>query len=370
MSTVYLEHRDAHHVLGARSPAEVEASLQRAAEAINDCEALIFTAGAGMGVDSGLPDFRGSTGLFKDRELAMTYEEMSNDKWFGEDPAFAWGTNYTQLMMYRKTEPHAGYGILLKWANSLGKPYFAWTSNIDGMFEKAGFPAELVTTCHGDLHHLQCTVDRRRCKGLADDGADEVWSASIIPDGLDEQIDPNALRFKDAAILEQSFFKCPRCERLARPNVWFCSDRNYNASRFGIERRDKYNKWLQDLQERKARVVVIECGGGLAIPSVRIESEDAVEGCGEGSLLVRINPADNKVPAGRGVGIPLGSLAGLQRLDAVLEQIRSGSMLPAAASAPAAKAKASRRPSPGARRPSPGSRKPSPAPRKPSTAAS
>ena len=27
-----------------------------------------------MGVDSGLPDFRGSTGLFKDREVAMTYE--------------------------------------------------------------------------------------------------------------------------------------------------------------------------------------------------------------------------------------------------------------------------------------------------------
>ena len=51
-----------------------------------------------MGVDSGLPDFRGSTGLFKDRELAMSYEalqrhatflflqEMSDDKWFAEDP--------------------------------------------------------------------------------------------------------------------------------------------------------------------------------------------------------------------------------------------------------------------------------------------
>ena len=60
-----------------------------------------------MGVDSGLPDFRGSTGLFKDKELAMSYEElalsgndgpwffvgmlqilqeMSDDKWFSEDP--------------------------------------------------------------------------------------------------------------------------------------------------------------------------------------------------------------------------------------------------------------------------------------------
>lgn len=36
-----------------------------------------------------------------------------------------------------------------------------WTSNIDGMFEKVGFPPELIYACHGDLHHLQCTKDRR-----------------------------------------------------------------------------------------------------------------------------------------------------------------------------------------------------------------
>ena len=64
-----------------------------------------------MGVDSGLPDFRGSTGLFKDKELAMSYEEMSDDKWFTEDPLFAWGVNYTQLQMYRRCRPHAGYEV-------------------------------------------------------------------------------------------------------------------------------------------------------------------------------------------------------------------------------------------------------------------
>ena len=37
---------------------------------------VLSLAGAGMGVDSGLPDFRGSTGLFKDKELAMSYEEQ------------------------------------------------------------------------------------------------------------------------------------------------------------------------------------------------------------------------------------------------------------------------------------------------------
>ena len=34
--------------------------LRAAAELIADADALIIAAGAGMGVDSGLPDFRGS----------------------------------------------------------------------------------------------------------------------------------------------------------------------------------------------------------------------------------------------------------------------------------------------------------------------
>ena len=38
---------------------------RRAAEAIRGAEALVFGAGAGMGVDSGLPDFRGPEGFWR-----------------------------------------------------------------------------------------------------------------------------------------------------------------------------------------------------------------------------------------------------------------------------------------------------------------
>lgn len=348
MSTVYLEHRDAHHVAGASSPSEVESALKRAAEAISKCDALIFTAGAGMGVDSGLPDFRGSTGLFKDRSVAMSYEEMSDDKWFSEDPLFAWGINYTQLSMYRSCVPHSGYDVLLKWARNLGKPYHVWTSNIDGMFEKVGFPPELIYACHGDLHHLQCTKDRRTCKGLEPDGSDEVWSADVIPKNLDEEVDEGALRFRSAESLERSCFLCSRCGRLARPNVWFCHDKNYNVSRASIERGNGFNKWLAELQDRQAAVVVIECGGGLAIPSVRVQGEDAVEGSGKGSLLVRLNPVHCKVPAERGVGIPLGSMEGLLRLDAEVERLRGRKekVSPARKASPAPARKVSPAPKP------------------------
>ena len=40
-------------------------AIQSAAEAICSADALLIGAGAGMGVDSGLPDFRGDEGFWK-----------------------------------------------------------------------------------------------------------------------------------------------------------------------------------------------------------------------------------------------------------------------------------------------------------------
>lgn len=289
--------------------------MARAAAAVDACDALLFTAGAGMGVDSGLPSFRGTTGLWKDKDLAMTYEDMSDDKWFREDPAFAWGVNYTQLDMYRSTVPHDGFAVLLRWATELGKPYYVFTSNIDGQFQLAGFPDDRVVTCHGDLLHLQCT--EWDCRGKKE--ADDAWPADCIPPGLKEEIDAGSLRFRDTEQLEADWFRCPKCRKLARPNVWFCSDRNYRPRPSSIRKHAVFNRWLEAIQEEGRRLVVIECGGGLDIPSVRVESEDAVEGAGEGSVLIRLNPENCRVPADRGLGLPLGARAGLQRIAAALE---------------------------------------------------
>jgi NAD-dependent SIR2 family protein deacetylase len=42
-----------------------ERSIRRAARLIAEADALLITAGAGMGVDSGLPDFRGREGFWR-----------------------------------------------------------------------------------------------------------------------------------------------------------------------------------------------------------------------------------------------------------------------------------------------------------------
>ena len=142
--------------------------IERAAKAIKDAKTIIITAGAGIGVDSGLPDFRGPEGLWKAypplKKLGLTLPEMSTPRWFIEDPHFAWGFFGHRLQLYRSTKPHKGFQILKSWADSKSNGYFVFTSNVDGHFQKAGFPEERVVECHGSINHMQCV-----------DGSGDIW---------------------------------------------------------------------------------------------------------------------------------------------------------------------------------------------------
>jgi hypothetical protein len=64
------------------------------AKAIRNADALLVTAGAGIGVDSGLPDFRGNEGFWqaypplKDRGIG--FQSMANPMWFESESELAW----------------------------------------------------------------------------------------------------------------------------------------------------------------------------------------------------------------------------------------------------------------------------------------
>ena len=56
---------------------------------IHDAKHLIFTAGAGMGVDSGLPDFRGNNGFWKAYPMLKEkggFAHMANPEHFAHNP--------------------------------------------------------------------------------------------------------------------------------------------------------------------------------------------------------------------------------------------------------------------------------------------
>ena len=92
---------------------EVESACLQAAALIRDADALMITAGAGMGVDSGLPDFRGNEGFWNAyppfRERNLSFVDLANPTWFESDPRQAWGFYGHRQLLYRETQPHHGF---------------------------------------------------------------------------------------------------------------------------------------------------------------------------------------------------------------------------------------------------------------------
>src|SRR5262245_199088 len=82
-------------------------AIVRAAGEIADADALLVTAGAGMGVDSGLPDFRSAGGFWRTYprlgQLGISFEQMAQPSWFRDDPAMAWAFYGHRQALYRRT---------------------------------------------------------------------------------------------------------------------------------------------------------------------------------------------------------------------------------------------------------------------------
>jgi len=174
-----------------------------------ECKGLVILAGAGMGVDSGLPDFRGPEGFWKAypplKAKGLTFPEVSTPLWFENDPEFAWGFFGHRLNLYRRTEPHAGFAQLLRAANEKPYGYFVVTSNVDGHFQKAGFDPERVCEVHGSINRMQCTS-----------GCSKIWDTNFQID-----IDEITLRAK------HPLPTCRRCKSLARPNILMFNDYSF-----------------------------------------------------------------------------------------------------------------------------------------------
>ena len=273
--------------------------LHAAARAIQSADALVIAAGAGMGVDSGLPDFRGNEGFWKAypvvARLGLSFAEIANPVWFENDPELAWAFYGHRLNLYRHTTPHAGFQLLRKWAATKSAGYFVFTSNVDGHFQKAGIAPERIEECHGSIHHFQCL---RGC-------THSIWDATDEKVVVDENI------FRAV----QPLPRCPHCGGMARPNIMMFGDFSWLGDRSQAQQK-RFAQWLQQLREKSARLAVIEIGAGTAIPTVRHTSERLVERFG--GTLIRLNPREPKVPPGH-YGFATGALQGIQLLEAAMK---------------------------------------------------
>lgn len=265
-----------------------------AAAAIRTAKAMIVTAGAGMGVDSGLPDFRGDQGFWNAypmyASLGINFVNAANPANFEGDPAFGWGFYGHRTNLYRDTQPHRGFQMLQDWADAYGQDSFVVTSNVDGQFQKAGYREDQVLEVHGSIHHLQCLTPC--CNAIWDNN-------ETIPVDL-------------ATMQAQHIPQCRHCSRPARPNILMFGDYSWLAGRTrGQEMR--FDSFLD--QHHHEPVVVIEMGAGSAIPTIRFMSERL--GQRHGARVVRINPREAQISGGH-ISLPCGALEGLEGIATML----------------------------------------------------
>ncbi|MCX2953128.1 SIR2 family NAD-dependent protein deacylase [Lentzea sp. NEAU-D7] len=259
----------------------MDEAYDRAAELITGADAVLVCAGAGMGVDSGLPDFRGTEGFWRAyppyERLGLKFEEIADPVHFADDPALAWGFYGHRLALYRATVPHGGFAVLRSWGARV------FTSNVDGQFQKAGFAD--VAEVHGSIHHAQCVEP---C-------TDEIWECSF-----DVDVDPATMRATG------ELPSCPFCGGLARPNILMFGDWGWVPHR-SQRQLDELTAWRRN----QRGLVVIEIGAGTAVPTVRRQAELASAANG---ALIRINVREPEIRHGRGVSLPVGALEALTAL--------------------------------------------------------
>ncbi|OON62533.1 NAD-dependent deacetylase [Massilia sp. KIM] len=268
-------------------PSTTEDAIRRAAGLLNGADGLLVAAGAGMGVDSGLPDFRGDGGFWRAYPAlgrrGLSFHKIACPDTFDSDPALAWGFYGHRLALYRATRPHAGFAILRALAARMAHGAFVFTSNVDGQFQQAGFADERVAECHGSIHHLQCS---RPC-------GEAIWPAGDFA----PEVDAAACRLLSAPP------HCPRCGALARPNILMFNDGAWIAHRTEAQL-GRLAAWRRAV----ARPAVIELGAGTDIPSVRRYAQS------QGLPLIRINPREPAVA--QGVGLAMGARAALEKIAA------------------------------------------------------
>ena len=276
------------------------ATIERAAHLISGASALLVCAGAGMSADSGLPTFRNGGGLWtmttKVGTRDVSFDEIAQPKWFHHRPEVAWGFYGWRAHQYAKAEPHVGYQILRRWSLKMPQRSFVYTSNVDGLFAKSGMGDQHIVECHGTIHLLQC---RKQSCGSG------LWPTADVAIVVNDEL----------KVAEPPLPKCPRCGRVARPNILMFDDVSFLKTR-RRQQLQEFERWLFGVET--GTLVILEIGAGTTVPTVRRTAEDVARRMR--APIIRIN-RDDHAPMLRDdrLSIDMGAADALEAIDRVLD---------------------------------------------------
>ena len=170
----------------------------------------VVLSGAGLSTESGIPDYRGPSGLVR-RAQPMTYQAFTGSVAARQR---YWARSHLGWRHVTGAAPNAGHRAVAT-LERLALVRGIITQNVDGLHQAAG--AAAVTELHGSLHQVVCLSCWSRSSRLALDdrlrAANPSWSsaAPVNPDG-------------DVALEETAGFvvvDCEGCGGVLKPDVVF-----------------------------------------------------------------------------------------------------------------------------------------------------
>lgn len=129
--------------------------IQQLQEIIDGSDNIVFFGGAGVSTESGIPDFRSETGIFKSLEkYGDTPENLISHSYY-LDHTEDFFEYYKDTLVFGDAEPNAAHIKLAELENA-GKLKAVITQNIDGLHQKAG--SREVLELHGSIHRNYCQI--------------------------------------------------------------------------------------------------------------------------------------------------------------------------------------------------------------------
>lgn len=111
---------------------------------------FFILTGAGVSAESGIPTFRGVTGLWRNYRI----EEVASPQAWHRDPRLVWEFYSMRRQVAAAAKPNPAHFALAKFEQKVQQRHFLCTQNVDDLHEQAG--STQVVHMHGELFKSRC----------------------------------------------------------------------------------------------------------------------------------------------------------------------------------------------------------------------
>lgn len=125
--------------------------IDKAAASLSDRNRILVFTGAGISTESGIPDFRGTNGIW----TKLDPEDFMLDRYLNDAAVRerAWKARFPKMFGGAAPNPaHQAVATLWRTGRMIG----CVTQNIDGLHQAAGLPATAIAELHGNADGIAC----------------------------------------------------------------------------------------------------------------------------------------------------------------------------------------------------------------------